>query len=130
MVTVSINAPREAIVDDSWQHWTTEARRAVQACLSAETEMLLPQMGPVRARDCALVLTSATDAEVAALASRIQAACDGLELYEKVGLSCTVSSSLLETAPVVGETPSKKRVETVSKRITQHIGAATKARAA
>jgi signal transduction histidine kinase len=128
LVAVSIAAPREEVVDERWQHWTREARRAVQACLAPDVELLLPEMGSTRKGECAFVLTTAGHAEVAALARRIRKECVGLDQLRKAGLSCSVSSSVLEPAPTVGGGSIEERIETVSRRITQRITAEAKAR--
>jgi signal transduction histidine kinase len=121
LVSVSIAAPREEVVDERWKYWTREARRAVQACLAPDVELLLPEMGSTRKGECAFVLTTAGQAEVAALAKRIRKECVGLDQLRKAGLSCSVSSSLIEPAPAVSGGSIDERIEAVSRRIAERI---------
>jgi signal transduction histidine kinase len=126
LVAVCIARPPGEVVDDSWQHWSRETRRAVQACLSPDVELLLPEMGSSRRDQCAFVLTAAGDAEVAALSTRIRKECDGLDPLRKAGISYSVSSSVLEQPPTANGASIEERIETMSSRITERI---TQARA-
>jgi signal transduction histidine kinase len=124
LITVSLDAPRDEFSEDKRQEWNREARRAVQTCLSPETDILLPELGSLHSDECAFVLSALGEVDAALLTDRIRKECDGLTSVRTAGLSCSVSSSVLDPSPAIGSSI-EKRIEMVSKRITERIAIRT-----